>query len=374
MKILQIHNRYNIFGGEDTAVEEEALLLRSNKHEVYQIIRNNKIELNNFFKKIIVLKNLSYSNKSVNLLKKHISKYGKPDIVHVHNTFPLWTYSIFKYLDDINIPVVLSLHNFRIIFDKISLFDREFHKYGLFKNSKILTLIVSKLFNKNKQYLDKINKFITHTEFTKKIFLTHGVKNNKLAIKPNFVQNSLNKIKSIKHKKNAIFASRLSKEKGILTLINSWQQLKINLDILGDGPLFNKLNKKHLNIKYHRSLSRFKVNKHINKSKFLIYPSECYETFGTTIVEAFNEGTLVLASNIGSIKSIIKDKYNGLLFNPGDQKDLIRKVKWILKNPNKCDQIAQNAKKEFNKKYSTNSNYNQLINIYKDAINNKKKS
>ena len=150
--------------------------------------------------------------------------------------------------------------------------------------------------------------------------------------------------------------------------------MKINLDILGDGPLFNKLNKKQLNIKYHGSLSRSKVNKHINKSKFLIYPSEWYEPFGTTIVEAFNEGTLVLASNIGSIKSIIKDKYNGLLFNPGNQKDLIRKVKWILKNPDKCDQIAHNAKKEFNKKYSTNSNYNQLINIYKDAINNKKKS
>ena len=61
----------------------------------------NKIGLVNFFKKISVLMNLSYSNKSVNLLKKHIFRYGKPDIVHVHNTFPLWTYSIFKYLDDI---------------------------------------------------------------------------------------------------------------------------------------------------------------------------------------------------------------------------------------------------------------------------------
>ena len=162
MKILQIHNRYNIFGGEDTAVEEEALLLRSNKHEVFQIIRNNKIELNNFFKKISVLMNLSYSNKSVNLLKKHIFKYGKPDIVHVHNTFPLWTYSIFKYLDDINIPVVLSLHNFRIIFDKISFFDKEFHKYGLFKNSKILNFPFSfseQLFIQD--IIDKILKCLT---------------------------------------------------------------------------------------------------------------------------------------------------------------------------------------------------------------------
>ena len=87
-----------------------------------------------------------------------------------------------------------------------------------------------------------------------------------------------------------------------------------------------------------------------------------------TILEAFREGTLVLASNIGSIQSIVKNKHNGVLFEHGNKLDLINKVKWIVNNPKLCDQIALNANNEFNKKYSSEVNYKQLIKIYEDAI------
>ena len=87
-----------------------------------------------------------------------------------------------------------------------------------------------------------------------------------------------------------------------------------------------------------------------------------------TILEAFREGTLVLASNIGSIKSIIKDRFNGILFEPGNNSDLIDKVKWILNNQKECDQIALNANNEFNQKYSSEVNYKQLIDVYEKAI------
>ena len=87
-----------------------------------------------------------------------------------------------------------------------------------------------------------------------------------------------------------------------------------------------------------------------------------------TILEAFREGTLVLASNIGSIKSIIKNKYNGILFEFGNKLDLINKVKWILNNPKECDQITKNAINDFANKYSSEVNYKKLINIYEEAI------
>ena len=93
-----------------------------------------------------------------------------------------------------------------------------------------------------------------------------------------------------------------------------------------------------------------------------------------SILEAFREGTLVLASNIGSIKSIIKDKYNGILFEYGNKKDLANKIKWILANPDICDQITLNANNEFKKKYSAEVNYAQLIKIYNNAIYENKKS
>ena len=369
MKIIQIHNKYRYFGGEDSVVDEEAKLLSFNNHEVNQLIRDNSEELISFQDKFNAFKNISYSFRSVEMLNKELLKFGNPDIVHVHNTFPLWTYSVFDFFKKKNVPIIMTLHNYRLIWEKLGLFNKDREKYGYFKDSNIGSFIISKFINKQKNLLKNVSKFITHTEFTKYEFSKHVIPENKLVIKPNFLNSTNNKIQSISEKNNAIFASRISKEKGILTLIKAFTKIDINLDALGDGPLFNKVKKYNINnIKLHGNLPRDKVNKFINKSKFLVFPSEWYESFPMTILEAFREGTLVLASNIGSIKSIIKDRFNGILFEPGNTSDLIDKVKWILNNQRECDQIALNANNEFNQKYSSEVNYKQLIDVYEKAI------
>lgn len=369
MKIIQIHNKYRYFGGEDSVVDEEAKLLSSNNHEVNQLIRDNSEELITFQDKFNAFKNISYSFRSVEILNKELLKFGNPDIVHVHNTFPLWTYSVFDFFKKKNIPIIMTLHNYRLIWEKLGLFNKDREKYGYFKDSNIGSFIISKFINKQKNLLKNVSKFITHTEFTKYEFSKHVIPENKLVIKPNFLNSTNNKIQSISKKNNAIFASRISKEKGILTLIKAFTKIDINLDALGDGPLFKKVKKYNINnIKLHGNLPRDKVNKFINKSKFLVFPSEWYESFPMTILEAFREGTLVLASNIGSIKSIIKDRFNGILFEPGNTSDLIDKVKWILNNQRECDQIALNANNEFKQKYSSEVNYKQLIDVYEKAI------
>ena len=369
MKILQIHNKYRYFGGEDSVVNEEAILLRSHNHEVDQLIRDNSEELISFQDKFNAFKNISYSYKSVDILNKELLKFGSPDIVHVHNIFPLWTYSVFDFFKKRNVPIIMTLHNYRLIWEKLGLFNKDRKKYGYFKDSNIGSFIISKFINKRKDLLKYVSKFITHTEFTKQEFSVHGIPENKLVIKPNFLNLTEKKTQSISEKNNAIFASRISKEKGILSLIKAFEKININLDVLGDGPLFNEIKKNNINnIKLHGNLSRDEVNKYINKSKFLVFPSEWYESFPMTILEAFREGTLVLASNIGSIKSIIKDRFNGILFEPGNKSDLIDKVKWILNNQKECDQIALNANNEFNKKYSSEVNYKQLKDVYEKVI------
>ncbi len=97
MKILQIHNEYLIRGGEDTILENEKTILEKKGHKVQQLIRKNKKEIKSIFDWIVVLKNLSYSNKSIKILDKYFKINKLPDIVHIHNIFPLWTYSIFDY-------------------------------------------------------------------------------------------------------------------------------------------------------------------------------------------------------------------------------------------------------------------------------------
>ncbi len=197
MKILQIHNSYIYYGGEDTVVANEKELLISKKHTVCQLIRNNKIETKGVFKKIKILFDLSYSKNSYKIIEKKINKLGIPDVVHIHNLFPLWTYSIIDFLYKKNIPIVMTLHNFRIIWSSFGIFDKEALKYGCYKNSTIKSYFISKILNQKKKILNKVDKFITHTTFTKNTFIRHGIPKNKLIIKPNFI-----KKKKIKNSKN----------------------------------------------------------------------------------------------------------------------------------------------------------------------------
>jgi len=111
VKIFQIHNKYRYFGGEDSVVDEEAKLLTDKNHQVIQLIRDNSRELSSFKDKLRTFKNLSYSKDSIEILKKEILKHGSPDIVHAHNTFPLWSHSVFDFFNKKNVPIVMTLHN-----------------------------------------------------------------------------------------------------------------------------------------------------------------------------------------------------------------------------------------------------------------------
>ena len=201
MKILQIHNKYKYFGGEDSVVDEEAKLLRLNNHEVVQLIRDNSIELSSLKNKFYALKNVSYSKDSIKILDAEILKHGIPDIVHVHNIFPLWSNSVFDFFHKKNIPIIMTLHNYRLIWDKLGLLNKNRDKYGFFKDSNIKSFIISKLINKRNDLLTTITKFITLTEFTKQEFSEYNIPCDKLIIKPNFLSSTDSKIKSIVKKK-----------------------------------------------------------------------------------------------------------------------------------------------------------------------------
>ncbi len=245
MKILQIHNEYLIRGGEDTILENEKTILEKKGHKVQQLIRKNKKEIKSIFDWVVVLKNLSHSNKSIKILDKYFKINKLPDIVHIHNIFPLWTYSIFDYFKKKKIPMVLTLHNYRLLIDKVKISNNDYEKFGLFKNSKILTFLISKIFNKNKIKLTYISKFICHTNFQKKLYAKYKINNKKIIIKENSLQVKKKYKSWEKRKDKIIFIGRLSKEKGLLTLLKAWKiwgnEAPI-LEIIGDGQEKKKIN------------------------------------------------------------------------------------------------------------------------------------
>ena len=371
MKILQVHNEYIFKGGEDIVVENEKRLLENNGHVVHQLFRSNKKEIKTKLDQFKVLKNLNYSKKSKEILEQKITKF-KPDIVHIHNTFPLWTYSIFDVLKEKKIPTVMTLHNYRLIWDKIVFNKNDFYKYAGFKNSRIKTFVISKYLNIQKKQIKKIKHLIVLSKFSKKQFEKNGISRNSLNLKQNFLENKNSNIKKNHKKTNiAIYVSRISEDKGILTLLNAWKNINLHLKIFGDGPLYKdlkKLNKNNL-ISFEGQRKLNIIDKNISNAKLLIFPSMLYENMPITILQAFREKTLVVASNIGSMKEMIKDGYNGILFKHNDHKSLESKIRWILLNQKVCHKITKNAYKLFVKNYTQKLNYKILIKIYKKAIN-----
>jgi len=375
MKILQIHNEYFIRGGEETVLNNERKLLLKNGHKVKQIIRKNKEEISSIFNWFSVLKNLSYSKKSLEILENYFKKNETPDVVHIHNIFPLWSYSVFKFFNEKKIPIVLTVHNFRLILGNINFFDDNFHKYGLFKNSKILTYIVLRLFNKNKKFLKFISNFIFCTDFHKNIHKRHGFDKKRLVVKQNSLQMKKKYIKWAKRDEKVIYVGRLSPGKGLHTLMKAWKIWGKNapiLEIIGNGEdeiNLRNYKKDHFlkNITFSGKLTYTQVQKKIEKSKLLIIPSEWYESFGLVIIEALLKGTPVAASDIGTLPDLIKNYRHGFLFKTKNENSLFKNVKKAWKNKSYLKKLSYRAKKT-NKLYSHRDDYEKLMKIYNKVI------
>jgi len=381
MKILQIHNEYKYRGGEDIVVEEEKKILLKNNCKVFQLIKKNINEITSIYKIINIVKNLNYSIISKNEVLDNLDRI-KPDLVHIHNTFPLWSYSVIDACNEKKIPVVMTLHNFRMICAngtfyrnnqvcekclQSSVFNSV--KYGCYQNSKLKSIPVSLMINNSNKGLsivNKLNKIIVLSEFAKKKFLEANFPKNKIVVKPNFIFDKIKCKKNIS-KSGFLYASRLSEEKGILDLIKAFKKFNFDLNVCGDGPLKSKL-ENETKIKYLGFLSKKKLLNVLMKTKFLIFPSKCFENFPTIFLQAFALNVLVIAPKLGSMSTIIKDKHNGVLFKANDVDDMIKKIKWVMSNDDKCNQIIKNAKKDLKKKYTESINYKILMDIYEKTI------
>jgi glycosyltransferase involved in cell wall biosynthesis len=144
------------------------------------------------------------------------------------------------------------------------------------------------------------------------------------------------------------------------------------LKILGDGPMAELVTDAMQEMPEIEWLGRKpleEVYEFMGKAAFLVFPSEWYETFGRVAIEAFAKGTPVVASNIGAIAELIDHERNGLLFRPSDAADLAAKIDWLLNHPEKLQSMRQQARAEFEAKYTAVDNFNRLISIYQMALN-----
>jgi glycosyltransferase involved in cell wall biosynthesis len=381
LKILLIHTYYTERGGEDTVYEAESALLKSNQIEV------ENLTFSNADNKMMDLVFAPFNIFSYYRIKRKIAEF-KPDVIHMHNWHFAASPSVIWAAGKCNVPIVLTLHNYRLICPSAILFHNgelffDSLKGGfpwsavrkkVYRNSFGLTLWLAIVLRWHKSIGTwlKVNRFITLTEFGREVFLKSDLrlKATSIAVKPNFT--IPNHLEPSERLERFVFVGRLSEEKGIDLIFEAYKIKKFELVIIGDGPLRPQVEafvKDNPGVEYMGFQKKETIQEVLQSSSALLFCSKCYESMPMTILESFSLGTPVIAASLGSIPSIVNDNANALLFNNNDANDLALKIQLWLDMPEvKKQEFYCSAKKTFDKKYSASANFNKLHHIYQELI------
>ncbi|MDD3225119.1 MAG: glycosyltransferase family 4 protein [Clostridium sp.] len=307
----------------------------------------------------------------------------------MHNTFPLISPSVYYAAFSCKVPVVQTIHNFRMLcpgatFTRNNSICEDCAKKGLgqalkhkcYRNSfsQTLAAVIILKFHRILGTYNKINGYIALTNFNKNKIKKLVKDDKKIFVKPNFSMGKINRSSSEKYKDYFVYIGRLDKLKGINLLINSWRSISNDeLYIIGDGPEKDYAAKlvKDNNISNIKLLGFMERNEALNiveQSKAIIVPSQWYEGFPMTIVEAYSMGVPVIGGNIGNLNSIIKDEFNGLIFKYDDSKELVKAVKKLETNEDLILNLRKGAFKTYKDNYTEDKNYDLLYGIYNNLI------
>ena len=386
MRILLVHNRYQQPGGEDCVVMSEADLLREHMHHVARFeADNDEIEG--------PLDSLKTAVRCIWSLQTQRSFYGslrdfEPDVVHVHNFFPLISPAVHHAARKRGIPVVQTLHNYRLLCPASTMLrdgsvceacTREWYpvsavRHACYRQSRAATIAVANMLAFHRAigtWTNAVTSFIALSEFARRKFISCGIPEDRIFVKPNFLADDPGPGQG--DGDYVLFVGRLTEEKGIASLLQAWKALhcKSRLIIVGDGPLASMV-RDHAaadaTIQWLGFLNRAEILDLMGNAFALVFPSVWYEAFPLVLAEALAKGLPVIASNLGSMPEIIAHRRTGLLFAPGSPLDLANTLQWALDHRPEIGALREQARREFESKYTAEKNYRQLMNIYKAAL------
>ena len=390
LRILQVHESYSPgWGGEDTVVELERRLLEDRGHTVEQFrAAHAGLKHAGLIRQLFEAPGFLWSRPSYRELSRKIAGFA-PDVIHVHNTFPQLSPSVFWAAHRARIPVVHTLHNFRhVCANSLLLRDgRGCHdcvgrpswpalRHACYAQSRVRTsavVAINLLDSALGTYRRSVDAAIALNEFSREIFLRAHFPEDRLFVKPNFVPAP--SPARAPRKLQAVFVGSITRTKGVPLLLEAWSKAALSpakLLLIGDGPdrpLLTRQYSHRDDIEWCGSLPRAAVLDRIAESTILVFPSLAYENCPMAVLEAFSVGAPVVAADHPSLQTIIRHEREGLLFRAGSAASLASALETALHAPAAAWQSWSNAARQAHaERYSEAANYPQLIAIYRAAI------
>jgi glycosyltransferase involved in cell wall biosynthesis len=388
MKVVVAHNFYQQPGGEDQVFADYCWLLESNGHEVIRFtVHNDALHHTGQLK----LAAQTVWNSAVQTQIRDLVRREKPAVVHFQNTFPLISPAAYYAARAEGAAVVQELPNYRLLcpnaqflrngkiceacLGKTIPWPGALH--GCYRDSRATTAVVVTMLGIHRlagTWTAAVDAYISLTQFSRNKMIEGGLPAAKVYVKGNFIHPD--PAIGAGGGGYALFVGRLSPEKGVETLLSAWELLEkqgaaVPLKILGDGPLAPAVKSAAERLPSIQWLGRRplpEVLDTMGNASMLIFPSQWYEGQPKTILESLAKGTPILASRLGAMQEMLDGGKTGVLFNPGDPVDLADNVRSLMAAPHTLAEMRPHARAEYERLYTPQRNYGQLMDIYERAI------
>lgn len=400
MKILQVHNRYIRLGGEDTVLELEKELLEAHGHTVDSFgVSNEDLASDGLVNKVKLGAMTLWSQKSYKAIAEYLET-SPPDVVHVHNTFPQLSPSIYWAINKKSIPIVQTLHNYRLTCAN-GLLMREGKpcelcvgklplpalKHKCYRDSVLTTgalVGMQQLHQKIGTFKYKVDRYIALSNFAKDIMVRAGLPDEKIVVKPNFVSKPKIEVvpdrKETGRKKQVMFLGRLAFEKGVDLLLDAWKiadTQDYKLLIVGDGEdrvALEEQAKGMDGVEFVGWLERPTALTEVAASSYLVMPSRWYEGLSMVLLESLSLGTPAIVPNVAAFLDVVTPE-TGFFFDQQHPSSLAPVLENALKtSSDNWQSMSQASMERHQEHYSPDVNYQQLMSIYESLLDENKAS
>ncbi len=380
MKLLQVYNQYrSLFNGEEAVVELTAELVEKHGGSARLMMRSSRdigpslsSRMNAFWSGI-------YSRDAYRSMERSLAE-DRPDVVHVHNLYPLLSPSVLVACKDAGVPVVMSVHNQHLTCPRADHLYRGKicekcvggHEYNcVLRNCRgnifesVAYSARSAFARRMKLFHDNVTLFLAVSEFAKSRLVAAGFNEGRIVVLRNMVPASSGPANAAEGT-YAAFAGRISQEKGIDTLLNAIERFpECPIQLAGSGPMFESFKDaapQHVTLR--GQLLSSQMTPFYRGARFVVVPSITYEMCPMVILEAFSHGIPVIASRLGAQRELVDDGVNGLLVEPGNPDDLLDKMRLMWSDPERCRQLGQAGYERVVRDHSEASYYDNLMDVY----------
>lgn len=382
--VLLIHERYRQRAGEDAVFDAELELLQRRDHAVETLIIDNDAIPDDpgIVRKARLGLETVWSYRAAALIERRLRK--RPvDVVHVHNSFPLLSPSIYAAAGRSGAAVVQTIHNYRPMCPAATLFrdgkpcedcagrllPMPSLVHACYRGSRLQTLPVAVMLTTNRllRTWRHVDAFIALTSFAAAKLADGGLPADRIHVKPNFV--SPDPGERVGSGDGFLFVGRLAAEKGVGTLIDAAPLIEagITVRIAGDGPEADHLRAAAARHDVLRPLGRLApgdVRRELERCRAVVFPSLWYEGLPMVILEAFAAGVPVIAARLGAAATLVRDGETGLTYDPGDHAALAACLAWAQAHPDEMVRLGRAGRARYLADFTADVSHRRLLEIY----------